>query len=120
MTRESYDLRQVVEQIIRFRDERDWKQFHRPKELAAAIAIEAGELQELFLWRGEEHSDDLTEEPSRVESIADELADVMIFTLLLSNELKIPVADAILAKLTKNAERYPIEKHKGIAKKSDL
>jgi len=97
--------------LTAFRDERDWAQFHNPKDLALAISIEAGELLELFLWKSAEEAD--------VEKVADELADVFSFALLLADKYNLDVAQIVQDKIRKNAEKYPVSKAKGTAKKYD-
>lgn len=100
-----------------FRDDRDWKQFHYPKDLAAAIAIEAGELQELFLWKtNDEVAADLAT-PSRRQAVVDEVADVLICTLLLADCLGIDIDEAVRHKTAANAKKYPVSKAKGTARK---
>ena len=96
-----------------FRDDRDWKQFHHPKDLAAAIAIEAGELQEQFLWKtNDEVAADLAA-PARRRAVVDEVADVLICTLLLADCLGIDIDRAVREKTAANAKKYPIEKARG-------
>ena len=85
------EIDQLTQAILRFRDARDWAQFHNPKDLAAALAIEAGELQEAYLWKGPKDAD-----PAKVR---EELADVLMYALLLAHEAKIDPAEAIRAKL---------------------
>lgn len=112
-------LEDLIRAILKFRDERDWEQFHTPKDLAAAIAIESAELQERFLWKSpDEITADLTDDAKRAK-VVDELADVLIFTLLLADRLDVAVDKAIYMKLAANALKYPISKSKGTAKKYD-
>ena len=110
-----HTLDALTSQLIAFRDERDWQQFHNPKDLAAALSIEAAELQELFLWKKVE--DLATESPKQRERIEEEIADIASFLLLLCNELKIDLADALQRKIAKNAEKYPAETVRGSSKK---
>jgi len=103
--------------VVAFRDARDWQQFHLPNQLAAAISIEAAELQEKFLWKSPEEVASLSSDaPSRV-TIGEELADVLIYSLLLAHELNLDPAAVIQDKLAKNAEKYPIERARGSASK---
>jgi NTP pyrophosphatase (non-canonical NTP hydrolase) len=102
-------MKEIIEALIQFRNDRDWAQFHNPKDLALAINVEAGELLELFLWKDADKAD-----PERVK---EELADVFAFALLLSNKYGFDVKEIILDKIKKNAEKYPIEKAKGNANK---
>jgi NTP pyrophosphatase (non-canonical NTP hydrolase) len=100
-----------------FRDDRDWKQFHHPKDLAAAIAIEAGELQEQFLWKtNDEVAADLAA-PARRRAVVDEVADVLICTLLLADCLGIDIDRAVREKTAANAKKYPVSKARGTARK---
>ena len=103
------DIHELTEEIVKFRDKRDWKQFHNPKDLALAISIEAAEINELFLWKQHSEYDQ--------KRLADELADVLMYSLLLAHEANLDVRKIINAKILKNKKRYPIKKSKGSAKK---
>jgi len=105
-------MKRLIKEIIQFRDERDWKQFHTPKNLALAISIEAAELNELFLWKSDNES-------THVDSnkISDELADVLIYSILMAESMDFDLDEIILSKLKKNGIKYPIEKYKGSSKK---
>jgi NTP pyrophosphatase (non-canonical NTP hydrolase) len=103
------DFEQIYEALIKFRNERDWEQFHNPKDLSLAISIEASELLELFLWKKAEEAN--------LEKIKDELADVFSFAFLLADKYKLDVKEIILEKIAKNAQKYPVDKAKGNAKK---
>lgn len=109
------NLNELKQKLIDFRDERDWKQFHNPKDLSQAISIEASELQEHFLWVSQEKSHRIVEENK--EDIADEMADIFAYLLSLADITGIDLERALLNKLEKNKEKYPIEKAKGIATK---
>jgi NTP pyrophosphatase (non-canonical NTP hydrolase) len=101
------DLRALA---LRFRDERNWAQFHDPKNLAAGLAIEAAELQELFLWKKpEEIAAILASEPG-ARRAREEIADILIFILYLSHACGVDLAEATRAKLEANAAKYPVEK----------
>lgn len=102
-------LTQVVDKLIEFRNERDWEQFHNSKDLALAVSIEASELLELFLWKDKEDVDK--------EKLEDELADVMAYCLLLAEKHHLNIFDIIETKIAKNAEKYPVDKARGTAKK---
>ena len=107
-------LADLVAAVCRFRDERDWSQFHTPKNLAAATAIEAAELQERFLWKTDAEVDqDLVDAAKR----ADEIADVVMFAMLLADRLGIDLAEAITAKLAANEQKYPVNLARGNARK---
>lgn len=101
----------ILEKIRAFRDERDWAQFHNHKDLATALAIEASELQEIFLWKTGSEIES-TAKAKRTE-IQDELADIAVYLLELADNLEIDLETAILAKLAKNAAKYPVEKARG-------
>lgn len=102
-------IQAVTDVLLKFRDERDWAQFHNPKDLALALNIEAGELLELYLWKSAEQAD--------VDQVKDELADVLSFALLLANHYDLDVAQIVQDKTRKNALKYPVDKAKGQAKK---
>ena len=103
------DIKEITDALIKFRDERDWEQFHNPKDLAVALNIEAGELLENFLWKSHEEADK--------ERVKEELADVIAYALLLAEKYKFDVKDILLDKIKKNGEKYPVEKAKGNATK---
>ena len=103
------DIKEVTEVLLKFRDERNWAQFHNPKDLALALNIEAGELLESFLWKSSEQAD--------VESVKDELADVFAFAFLLAEKYNFNVKQIVLEKIEKNALKYPVSKSTGNAKK---
>ncbi len=105
------DIQDIIQELINFRNERDWEQFHNPKDLALAINVEAGELLELFLWKD-------VEEVNK-EKIKEELADVFAFAFLLADKYGFDVKQIILDKIKLNGEKYPVEKAKGTAKKYD-
>ena len=107
----------LLDAARRFRDARDWSQFHTPKNLAAAIAIEAAELQERFLWKtDEEIAFDLKVGPKR-DAVVEEVADVFLFALLLADRLEIDVGQAIADKLAANEQKYPVALARGNARK---
>lgn len=105
------DIQQIIDELIKFRNERDWEQFHNPKDLALAINVEAGELLEIFLWK--------KPEDARIENIKEELADVFAFAFLLAEKYDLDVKQIVLDKIKKNGEKYPVEKARGTAKKYD-
>ena len=102
-------MQEIIQELIKFRDERDWEQFHNPKDLALAINVEAGELLELFLWK---NSNDANH-----ERVKEELADVFAYAFLLAHKYNFDVKAIVLDKIKKNGEKYPIDKAKGTAKK---
>lgn len=103
------DNDEIIQALLKFRNERDWEQFHNPKDLALAINIEAGELLELFLWKNPE--------VANVEKVKEELADVFAFAFLLAEKYNFDVKEIVLEKIKINAEKYPVEKAKGKADK---
>jgi NTP pyrophosphatase (non-canonical NTP hydrolase) len=110
---------QLLDRVIRFRDDRDWKQFHHPKDLAISIALEAAELLEHFQWKGKDEVARDLEDPDRKEALGDEMADVLILLLSASDAVGIDLFDATVRKIEKNAEKYPVEKARGNARKYD-
>lgn len=107
------EIKQLQQMIRKFRDERDWMQFHNPKNLACSISIEAAELLEQFQWKTPEESALLGKEQK--EKISHEIADVAVYLFELADNLDIDLVQAIQAKLMLNAEKYPIVKAKGSA-----
>ncbi|WP_090987005.1 nucleotide pyrophosphohydrolase [Pedobacter suwonensis] len=104
-------IEEITAALIKFRDERDWAQFHNPKDLALALNIEAAELLELFLWKNAEDAN--------VDKIKEELADVFSYALLLAEKYNLDVKQIILDKIKLNDTKYPVDKAKGTAKKYD-
>lgn len=101
----------TVEKLLKFRDERDWQQFHNSKDLALALSIEASELLEVFLWK--------KNEDFNKDKLEEELADVLMYGLLLADKNNIDINSIILKKLQKNGEKYPVDKAKGKSDKYD-
>jgi dCTP diphosphatase len=100
--------RKSLERILQFREERDWKQFHLPKNLAISLALEAGEVLELFQWTKDNNLPD-----DRKADLEAELADVYCWLLLLAHDFDIDLDKALAAKIKVNAVKYPVEKSKG-------
>lgn len=107
------ELKLLVKQ---FNDDRDWSQFHNAKDLAAAIAIEAGELQEKFLWKTKEQVEELMRGSKR-NDVEEELADVLSFVLCLANAYEIDLSNRLTQKYEKSGLKYPVEKARGRADK---
>jgi NTP pyrophosphatase (non-canonical NTP hydrolase) len=105
-------LKHLQQKVVEFRDARNWKQFHTLKDLAISLSLEAGELLENFQWKSSEEA-----VRENFENMKDELADVVIYALLLSHELGIDLEEAIMDKMKKNEQKYPIEKSFGSKKK---
>lgn len=108
---------ELRERVLAFVRERDWEQFHSPKNLSMALAAEAGELMEHFLWTESAASAAVARDPKRREKIEDEIADVVIYALEFANISGIDLAAAVEAKMAKNARKYPVEKSRGRADK---
>lgn len=100
---------EIIQALLKFRNERDWEKFHNPKDLALAINVEAGELLELFLWKNANEANE--------EKIREELADVFAFAFMLAEKYNFDVKEIVLEKIKRNGEKYPVEKAKGTAKK---
>ena len=105
----------VLQAILKFREERDWKQFHAPKNLAMSVAIEAGELMEVFQWSITEAASEVA--PLARERAREEMADVAIYLMLLAHDLEIDLDYAILDKVERNAAKYPTSECKGTYQK---
>lgn len=103
------NINELTKKLSIFRDERDWDQFHNPKDLALALSIEASELLEAFLWKAPEDADP--------QKIREELADVFTYALLLADRCNLDVIQIVEEKILKNSLKYPIELSKGTAKK---
>ena len=106
------DIKELIDLLVRFRDERDWGQFHDSKNLALALSIEAAELNELFLWKKDSDS----EQVDRAR-LKEELADVFAYALMLAEKNGLSVSDIVKEKILKNAEKYPVEECKGSSAK---
>jgi NTP pyrophosphatase (non-canonical NTP hydrolase) len=108
------DIEEITNELLKFRNERDWAQFHDTKNLATAISIEAAELNELFLWKDVNESEKVDQ-----AKLKEELADVFAYAFLLAERHKLDVRQIVLDKIKRNGEKYPVEKAKGSAKKYD-
>jgi NTP pyrophosphatase (non-canonical NTP hydrolase) len=104
------ELRKLVADFVA---ERDWSQFHSPKNVSMALAIEAAELMEHFQWLTTEASRELASEPEKLAEVGEELADVIGYSFALANELGLDISSAVRAKMVKNAQKYPAEKYRG-------
>ncbi len=113
-----WDLDAALTRLLAFRKARDWEQFHRPKDLAAALSIEAAELQEVFLWKPPVDSGAVRADPDTLARAREEVADCAIYLLLLAHDLGIDLAGAVDEKITANEARYTVEGHRGVAKKA--
>ena len=102
-------MEEIIEKLKKFRDERNWEQFHNNKDLAIALNIETSELLELFLWKNTKEVDK--------EDLKEELADILSYALLIADKNKLDIKEIILDKIAKNAKKYPIDKAKNTANK---
>ena len=112
------NLNDIISQIVAFCEEREWSQFHSPEQLSAAIAIEAAELQEQFLWKTREQCRQHALCEVGRAAVADEVADILIYTLLLAHEIGLDPTQAVQKKLTANAARYPTDVSRGSSAKA--
>ncbi len=103
------DLEELRQAIVKFTQERDWDQFHNGKDLALALSIEAAELNEAFLWKDASEVD--------VEKVKEELADIVNYSVLIADKYNLDIKQIVLDKIKRNAEKYPVEKAYGSAKK---
>ena len=103
------DLEELRQTIVKFTQERDWDQFHNGKDLALALSIEAAELNEAFLWKDASEVD--------VEKVKEELADIVNYSVLIADKYNLDIKQIVLDKIRRNAEKYPVEKAYGSAKK---
>ncbi len=106
------EIEEITNALVQFRDERDWKQFHNTKNLAVAISIEAAELNELFLWKDVNESEQLEK-----IKIKEELADILAFSFLLAEKHGFNIKEIMMEKIKINGAKYPIDKAKGTSKK---
>ena len=104
-------MKELMREIRQFTEDRDWDQFHNGKDLALALSIEASELNEAFLWKDAKDV--------KIEKVKEELADVFNYAFLIADKYDLDVREIVMAKLAKNAEKYPVDKAKGSAKKYD-
>ncbi len=111
------DLAKIQDYQRKFAKERDWEQFHTPKNLSMALTAEAGELLEIFQWLKPDESDALKKSKDKKLMVSEELADIAYYVIRIADMMEIDLEDAIWAKMRKNAEKYPVELSKGNAKK---
>jgi len=103
------DITKITDALVQFRNQRDWEQFHNPKDLALAISVEAGELLELFLWKGAGEADKY--------KVKEELADVFAFAFLMAERYGFDVMEIVMEKIASNKKKYPVDKARGTARK---
>lgn len=104
-------IESLQQRIIDFRNKRDWKQFHNPKDIALSLVLEAAEVLEHFQWKNDKEVQKHV--TTHKEDIGEELADVLYWVLLMSHDLDIDIADALERKIDKNEQKYPVDKAKG-------
>ena len=119
MTDPTVNLEEIKSRVWKFAEERDWPQFHSPKNLSMALAAESGELMEHFLWCSPEESRTAFADPARARKIREELADIVIYAIQFANVTQTDLAAAIADKMARNAAKYPVEKAKGSSRKYD-
>jgi len=105
------NLENLTKRILDFRNQRDWKQFHNPKDMALSLVLEATEVMEHFQWKNKEEMEKYIK--TSKEDVGEELADVLHWVLLMSNDFDIDILEALDKKITKNEQKYPVEKAKG-------
>lgn len=110
-------LADLTAMVLRFRDERDWAQFHKPKDVALSLTLEAAELMEIMQWRDGPALDAHLQ--ANREHVSQELADILSWVLIFAHDQGIDLGESFTAKIAHNAEKYPVEKAKGVAKKYD-
>ena len=106
--------KETINQVLKFRDDRNWKQFHNPKDLALSITLEAAELLEVFQWSASD-----TECEDKMDKIKEELADVLCYCILMADRCGLDMDEIVQKKMIRNAEKYPVEKARDSAKKYD-
>lgn len=111
------DAESLVAAQRAFVAERQWERFHLPRNLAAALSVEASELLELFQWRTDEAPETVAKDPALMAKVKEELADVLYYTLRLADLLQVDLQEASEAKMKRNAEKYPAERVRGSMKK---
>jgi NTP pyrophosphatase (non-canonical NTP hydrolase) len=109
---EMIEMESLIKKVVKFRDERDWKQFHNIKDLAISLTLESSELLENFQWKNSEAA-----VKENIDNIKDELADVLIYAMLIAHDLDINIENIVLNKLQKNERKYPVDKFKGSSRK---
>ncbi len=109
------DLKALQELVIKFRDQRDWKQFHNPKDMAISMSLEASEVLELFQWKSPEEIEKFVK--GNKQTVSDEIADVLKYMLIMSHDLNIDLSKAVKSKLFRDGKKYPVKKARGNHKK---
>ena len=107
----------LKKEVAKFRNERDWLKFHNPKDLSIALSIESSELEEIFLWKETMSASRIKKDRRQFNRVKEEVADIFIYLLSLSNVLELDMSEAVAEKLEQNARKYPVSKSKGSNKK---
>jgi len=110
-------LEALINKALKFREERNWKQYHSARNIALSIVLEAAELLEIFQWKTDAEAKELLNDPVQRENIADELSDILLYAVLMANDLNIDLIKAADKKIDKNAKKYPADKVRGRAVK---
>ncbi|MBI2355712.1 MAG: nucleotide pyrophosphohydrolase [Candidatus Doudnabacteria bacterium] len=105
------DIKDLTDRIIKYRDDREWKQFHNPKDLALSLMLEAAEVAEHFQWKNKEEMEAYVKDHK--EEVAEELSDVLYWVLLISNDIGVDIIEAFHKKMEQNEKKYPVDKAKG-------
>jgi NTP pyrophosphatase (non-canonical NTP hydrolase) len=113
----SIDIKSLTERLTKFRDERDWQQFHSLKDLIISLNLEAGEVLELTQWKSAEQFDAMMGEAAAKSRLKEECADVLAYLLLICEKADIDILQATSDKIDQNEKKYPVEKARGTAKK---
>lgn len=113
MTDQTTTIEQLRSQVAEFVKARQWETFHTPKNLSMALAIEAAELMEHFQWVSPEESQEISQQDQKREAVGEELADVICYALAIANTLEIDISTTLLAKMEKNAIKYPVQEYRG-------
>ena len=107
----------LEKEIFKFSGERDWDQFHSIKNLAMALSVESSELVEIFQWMKEEDSNNVGDDKIKFPKVKDEIADIFIYLIRLSSKLNIDLEEAVMNKMVRNNEKYPVEEFRGSSRK---
>jgi len=114
---QNLNVSKLIEDIRQFAKDRNWQPYHTPKNLSMALSVEASELVEIFQWLSAEESFEIKNSPDKLEKVEDEIADILVYLVRIVDILNIDINKAIVHKMKKNAEKYPVDKAHGNAKK---
>jgi len=116
---QNLNITKLIEEIRKFAKDRNWEQYHIPKNISMALSVEASELVEIFQWLTPAESSNLKNDPIQIEKVKDEIADILVYLIRMVDLLDIDVNEALYNKMKKNAQKYPVDKAHGNAKKYD-